>query len=103
MIAATPEGPNRNMATQNVSGNARTGAVWQIATRLDQSTLLLDRLAHDSTQVRFNIGRALLVTPTLPADASAKIDAFIEADSGNSAGAARDIRHGYRLVKAIRS
>lgn len=101
-LAAVEEGQARDLFAANVIANVRTAAVWQLASRLGEPGRLLNHLDHDSTQVRFNIARALLVTPELPADTATKINAFIEADADNTAGAARDVRNAYRLILAVR-
>ena len=76
--------------------------VWQLALRVGEPGRLLGHLDHDSTQVRFNIAKALLVAPNLPADTNERIDAFLTADAANNAGPARDVRNAYRLAQAVR-
>lgn len=103
LVAQQPEGQARDIFVASVAANASSGALWQLALRLGEAGKVLEHLDHDSTQMRFNVGKALLVTPTLPANTAEAIQAFIDGEENVTSGAARDIRHAYRLVTAIRA
>lgn len=102
LIAAQEEGQAREMMVAEIVANVRQASVWQLALRVGEPGRLLGHLDHDSTQVRFNIAKALLVAPNLPADTNERIDAFLTADAANNAGPARDVRNAYRLAQAVR-
>ena len=102
MIAEQPEGQARDIFVASLAANASSGALWQLALRLNASEKLLEHLDHDSTQMRFNVGKALLVTPNLPAGTAAAVQAFIDGEENATSGTAREVRHAYRLVSAIR-
>lgn len=93
------------MAT--ATSNIRAAGIWQLAIRLGANeaaiSALLDSLNIDNMEARSEIAATLLFVDTFPADAKAKIEASIAADTtAANAPGLKETRHGYRLIAATR-
>ncbi len=105
-LAGVEDEAIRTQLLAGITQNARTGAIWQMALQfggeIAAGEALLNNLENPSMAARFETVEALHYAASLPTDAGARLDAFLEAEAESTAPQARELRHAVRLLKSMR-
>jgi hypothetical protein len=96
----------RDMQRSLLARTARTGALWQLATRFgDQEAAgaaVIAALSSESLDVREQAAQALFVLRALPADWSNTLGEFLEGERGNNNPRVKEIRHVVEVFRTRR-